>query len=166
MKLRPLLLAAAGLLAGCSTLTNHVEPKVDLASLRHIFVVANLNDNHSLDRLIVRELRERGLQAESGPITLMPADAKAYLNYDDRWDPDFTSHLLGIGLTLREAGSDRLLATANYFRPTVFRRAPASTIRTAVTALFKASGPTEGPPPAPAPAGGTPANRDQAAGAR
>ncbi len=148
MKLRPLLFAAAGLLAGCSTLTNHVEPKTDLGGLRHIFVVENLNDNHSLDELIVRELRARGLKAESGPITLMPTDAKAYLNYDDRWDPDFTNHLIGLGLTLREANTDRLLATASYFRPSIFRRAPDSTVRTAVAALFKPGKPLEKAPPA------------------
>ena len=165
MKLRPLLLAA-GLLAGCSTLTNHVEPKAALGGLRHIFVVENLNDNHSLDQLIVRALRDRGLQAESGPLTLMPPDAKAYLNYDDRWDPDFTSHLVGISLTLREANSDRLLATANYFRPTLFKRAPDSTVRTAVTALFKTSGRPDAAPPPAAPRGDSPADRGQATGAR
>ncbi len=158
---RPLLLAAAGLLAGCSTLTNHVEPKVDLGGLRHVFVVENLNDNHSLNELIVRELRARGLKSESGPITLMPPDAKAYLNYDDRWDRDFTSHLISLGLTLREANTDRLLATSSYFRPSLFRRAPDSTVRTAVEALFKPrSAPEERPPAAAA------SERRQEAGAR
>ena len=152
MKSRVLLLAAASLLAGCSTLTTHVEPKAGVGGLRYIFVVANLNDNHSLDKLIVRELRSHGLQAESGPITLMPVDAKAYLNYDDRWDPDFTNHLVSIGLTLRAANSDRLLATASYFRPTIFQRAPGSTVRTAVAALLAA----RPPPPPPAPAAGRP----------
>ncbi len=155
------LIAAACLLAGCSTLTTHVEPKSDVGGLRHIFVVQNLNDNHSLDKLIVRELQAHGLQAESGPITLMPMDAKAYLNYDDRWDPDFTNHLVSLGLTLREANSDRLLAMATYFRPTIFQRAPLSTIRTAVAALLKA----HPPPPAPAPAAGRP-ERPQADGTR
>jgi len=160
MKPRPLLLlAAACLLAGCSTLTTHVEPKSDVGGLRHVFVVTNLNDNHSLDQLIVRELRSHGLQAESGPITLMPTDAKAYLNYDDRWDPDFTNHLVSIGLTLREANSDRLLAMATYFRPTIFQRAPLSTVRTAVAALLKAR------PPPPAAAAGRP-DRPHAEGTR
>ena len=158
MNSRTLLLAATCLLAGCSTLTTHVEPKADLAKLRHIFVVRNLNDNHSLDELIVRELRVRGLQAESGPLTLIPEDAKTYLNYDDRWDADFTSHLIGLGLTLREANSDRLLATANYFRPSILRKEPASTVRTAVAALLK----TNATPPG----GAAPADGRQAAGTR
>ena len=151
MKICALLLSAAAWLAGCSTLTTHVEPNADVGKLRHVFVVQNLNDNHSLDELIVGELRARGLQAESGPLTLMPADAKAYLNYDDRRDPDFTNHLIGLGLMLRQANSDRLLATANYFRPTAFMRSPDSMIRTAVAALFKSAGRPGASPPAPEP---------------
>lgn len=166
MKLPSLLFAAAGLLAGCSTLTNHVEPKADLGGLRHVFVVENLNDNHSLDELIVRELRARGLKAESGPITLMPTDAKAYLNYDDHWDPDFTNHLIGLGLTLREANSDRLLATSSYFRPSIFRRAPDSTVRTAVEALFKLKASPDDRRPAAPPPRAAPAERRQEDGTR
>ena len=152
MNLRLLLLFAPGLLAGCSTLDSHVEPKADLGAIRHIFVVENLNDNHDLHGLIVQELRARGLQAESGPITLMPTDAKVYLNYDDRWDWDFRSYLIALNLTLREANSDRLLATASYFRPTAFLKTPDFMVRTALAALLKTGGKTGQPPPAPAPA--------------
>jgi hypothetical protein len=140
MNLRLLLLIAPGLLAGCSTLTTHVEPKADLGAVRHVFVVENLNDNHDLHGLIVRELQARGLQAESGPLTLRPTDAKVYLNYDDRWNWDFTNYLIGLNLTLREANSDRLLATASYFRPTAFLKTPDFMVRTVLAALFKAGG--------------------------
>ncbi len=151
MNLRLLLLFAPGLIAGCSTLDSHVEPKADLGAVRHIFVVENLNDNHDLRGLIVRELRARGLQAESGPLTLRPPEAKVYLNYDDRWDWDFTNYLIGLNLTLREANSDRLLATASYFRPTAFLKTPDFMVRTVLAALLKMGGKTGRPPPAPAP---------------
>ena len=148
MKLRALLLSALSLLAGCSTLTTHVEPKADLSGRRHIYVVENLNDNHGLHDLIVRELQARGLQAESGPLTLMPADAKTYLNYEDRWDWDFTNYLIALGMTLREANSDRLLATANYFRPMAFMKTPDSMVRTVLGGLFKPDARSNRPSPA------------------
>ncbi|MDD2762612.1 MAG: hypothetical protein PHE83_01405 [Opitutaceae bacterium] len=137
MKL-PVLLLPALLLAGCSTLDTHLEPKADLGQLRHIYVVENLNDNHDLHGIIVRELRARGFQAESGPITLMPPGAKAYLNYEDRWDWDFKNYLIAFSVTLREASSDRLLATTRYFRPTAFLKTPDFMVQTVLDGLFQA----------------------------
>jgi hypothetical protein len=151
MNLRLLLLFAPGLLAGCSTLDSHVEPKTDLGAIRHIFVVENLNDNHDLHGTFVQELRARGLQAESGPLTLRPADAKIYLNYDDRWNWDFGSYLIALNVTLRAADSDRLLATASYFRPTAFMKTPDFMVQTVLAALLKTGGKTGRPPPAPPP---------------
>jgi hypothetical protein len=147
MKYPALLLPAAWLLAGCSTLTTHVEPKADLGGLQHIYVVENLNDNHDLHHVIVRELQARGLQAETGPLTLIPQSAKAYLVYDDRWDWDFTNYLIALGLTLREANSDRLLATASYFRPTAFLKTPDFMARTVLDALLKPDAKSNRPPP-------------------
>ncbi len=77
-------LLAALLLAGCSTVNTHLEPKVNLAQLKHVFVQQNLNDNHGLDLILVGELQARGIKAESGPMTLMPQDAEAYLTYQDQ----------------------------------------------------------------------------------
>ena len=71
------LLSAAGLLAGCSTLDTHLEPKTDLSQLKYVWVQQSLNDNHGLDAMIVRELQSRGIQAESGPLTLMPLTASS-----------------------------------------------------------------------------------------
>jgi uncharacterized protein YceK len=67
MKLFGLLLLSGLILAGCSTLATHFEPNGNLNRFKHIYVQQNLNDNHGLDALIVRELQARGLQAESGP---------------------------------------------------------------------------------------------------
>ena len=103
MKLAVLLLAAAGLLAGCSTLDTHLEPKADLSQLKHVWVQQSLNDNHGLDAMIVRELQSRGIQAESGPLTLMPLTARRYIIYQDQWDWDFKDYLISLGLTVRDA---------------------------------------------------------------
>lgn len=133
----PALLLPALLLAGCSTLNTHFEPKAGVGELRHVFVVESLNDNHALNDLIVRNLQARGLQAESGPLTLMPASAKAYLVYEDHWEWDFANSLISLTVTLRDAGSDRLLANASYFRPTAFLKTPEYMVQTVLDGLFK-----------------------------
>ncbi len=136
MRLALPLFAAAALLAGCSTLQTHLEPKTDLARLTHVFVQQNLNDNHGLDLMIVRELQARGLKAESGPMTLMPQEAEAYLTYQDQWQGDFRSHLFALGLTVRNARTDAILASTSYIRPTSFLSSSSKMVHLTVTALF------------------------------
>jgi hypothetical protein len=147
MKLAILLLPAAGLFAGCSTLETHLEPKTDLTQLKHVFVQQSLNDNHGLDAMIVRELQTRGIQAESGPLTLMPPAATAYLTYQDQWDWDFKDYLISLGLTVRDAHTDRIMATATYFRPTAFLKSSADMVHLTLEALFsqKAGAPQKNP---------------------
>ncbi len=148
MKLASLPLVAASLLAGCSTLETHVEPKTDLSRLKHVFVQQNLNDNHGLDAVIVRELQARGIQAESGPLTLMPSTATAYIIYEDHWEWDFKDSLISLGLTVRDAGSDRIMATTSCVRPTAFMRASADMVHLTVEALFTPpTTPKAKPPP-------------------
>ena len=147
MKFPILLLPVALLLASCSTLSTHVEPKTNLGQLKHIYVVESLNDNHNLHRLIVQELQARGIQAESGPLTLVPPGAKTYLVYDDHWDWDFKDYLIGLSITLRETSSDRPLANAFYFRPTAFLKTPRFMVQTVLDGLFT---PNAQPSPQPA----------------
>lgn len=145
MKLAVSLLAAAGVLAGCSTLNTHVEPTIDLSQLKHVFVQSSLNDNHGLDAMIVRELKARGIQAESGPLTLMPDSATAYVTYQDQWDWDFKDYLISLGLALRDARTDQIMATAVYFRPTAFLKASSVMVHLTVDALLNQKA---GKPPA------------------
>jgi hypothetical protein len=95
-----------------------------------------LNDNHGLDALIVRELQARGLQAESGPLTLMPRDVKVYLTYEDQWDWDLKNYLISFGMTARDATTDRLLASTRYFRPTAFMKTPDFMVQTVLNGLL------------------------------
>jgi hypothetical protein len=137
MKLAAFPLVAASLLAGCSTLDTHIEPKTDLSQLKHVFVQQSLNDNHGLDVMLVRELQARGLQAESGPLTLMPPAATAYIIYEDHWEWDFKDSLISLGLTVRDAGTDRIMATTSCVRPTAFLRSSADMVHLTVDALFR-----------------------------
>lgn len=112
-----LLLVLAGLaLAACTSLDRSVSPGRDPAALREIFVAVNLNDNHGLARHLVAGLRSRGLRAESGPLTLLPASAEAVLHYDDRWSWDFGEHMTYLRLGLHDPGEVRPYATATRTR--------------------------------------------------
>lgn len=152
MKLSGLLFLAGLSLAGCSSLNTQVAPNANLGQLKQIFVQQNLNDNHGLDALIVNQLHARGIQAESGPLTLMPRDVKTYLVYEDQWEWDFKDSLISLGVMVRDATSDRLLASARFTRPTAFMKTPAFMVQTVLDGLFSPTAkssrtpPTERPP--------------------
>jgi len=139
MKLHALLILVGLTLSGCSTLSTNFAPNANLGRFKRVFVQQSLNDNHGLDVLIVKELQARGIQAESGPLTLMPRDVKAYLTYQDRWDWDFKNYLIALTVSVRDANSDSLLASASYFRPTAFMKTPDFMVQTVLDGLFNPS---------------------------
>jgi hypothetical protein len=143
MKLPALLLVTAGLLAGCSTLDTHIEPNVDLKDLKHVYVERNLNENHGMDAMIVRALRERGMDASSGPLTLMPGAATVYFTYQDQWDWDFKDYLIALNITIRDANTDRILASVSYFRPTAIVKTPFEMVNLALAALLNQKSPPQ-----------------------
>jgi hypothetical protein len=146
MKLSGTFLLFGLLFTGCSSLSTHFTPNVNMGQVKRIYVQQNLNDNHSLNILIVEQLQARGIQAETGPLTLMPRDVKTYLVYEDHWEWDFKDSLISLGVTLREAASDHLMAVATYTHPTAFMKSPPFMVRTVLNGLFnpaaKSSPPT------------------------
>jgi len=153
MKSIALLILAGLLFAGCSTLSTQFAPKANLSRFKHLYVQQSLNDNHGLDVLIVKELQARGIQAESGPLTLMPRDVKVYLTYEDHWDWDFKSYLISLGISARDSTSDSLLATATYFRPTAFMKTPAFMVQTVLDGLLNPAAKSSAAAPAGKPEG-------------
>jgi hypothetical protein len=136
------------ILAGCSTLETNFVPNARLDRVKHIYVLQSLNDNHGLDMLIVKQLQARGIQAESGPMTLMPRDVKVYFAYEDHWDWDFKDYLISFRITARDATADRLLATARYFRPTAFMKTPDYMVRTVLDGILDPAERSTTPTPA------------------
>lgn len=112
----PLLLIAL-LLAGCSSYVSIAEPGLSQKSYQHFFVKSNFDDNHGIDGRIVRALQDRGLQAEKGPLTLLPKEAQAIITYEDRWNWDFKTHLTGLRLFLADAHSEKRIASGSFNGP-------------------------------------------------
>lgn len=110
------LLLAPFLLAGCTHIERTVKPGRNPATLKEIFVVENLSDNHRVATLIAAELRRRGLRAESGPLTMLPDSAEAELHYEDRWTWDFGEHMTYLRLDLHDRGEKRPYASAYRLR--------------------------------------------------
>ena len=115
------IILACTLFAGCaSTQTNVTEKGRSLHDVHRFFVLRNLKDNHGIDVRIVRALKARGFEAESGPITLLPASAQAVIMYDDRWAWDFSDHMVFLKLSARDPQAAFPYLSASYLKQVAF----------------------------------------------
>ena len=142
-------LALGFLLGGCASYQATQAPNSQLSRYTHIFVENNLDDNHQIDQMLVSSLRSRGIQAESGPNTLVPDEAQAILSYQDHWNWDFSDHLVGLSIQLRDARKSKPLAIANFTGPVSITKSAQQICDTTVTKLLT-SKPVKLPPPPPA----------------
>lgn len=116
-----LVVFACAFLVGCaSTRTQVAEKGRNLKEVRSYFVLRNLKDNHGIDVRIVRALQARGFQAESGPITLLPATAQVVITYEDRWAWDFSTHMVYLKLGARDPRGVFPYITASYTKQIAF----------------------------------------------
>lgn len=107
---------ACFLFVGCATMRTETDPKNNrtLGEARRFFVLRNLKENHGLDARIVRALRARGFEADSGPITLLPASAQVVLVYEDRWSWDFSDHMVFLKISARAPDQAFPYVSASY----------------------------------------------------
>ena len=111
------LLSIALLLAGCTSYVSVAEPGRSPSTYQRFFVKSNFDDNHGIDGRIVRALQDRGLQAEKGPLTLLPKDAQAIITYEDHWNWDFKTHLTGLRMFVADARTEKRVATGTFNGP-------------------------------------------------
>lgn len=116
LRLLTLLLACAVFTGCASTETKVVDKGRSLKGVQRFFVLRNLKDNHSIDKSIVRALQARGLEATSGPITLLPDNAQTVIVYEDRWAWDFGSHMVYLKLGARDPSAVFPYVTASYLK--------------------------------------------------
>jgi hypothetical protein len=107
--------------AGCASTDTHVAEKGrSLKDVRRFFVLRNLKDNHGIDTRIVRALQARGLEAESGPVTMLPDSAQAVIVYEDRWSWDFSDHMVYLKIGARDPGAVFPYVTSSYLKQVAF----------------------------------------------
>ena len=127
---------AALLFTGCSTALS-TRKAVDLASFKSIYVESRLSDNHRLDEQIAAQLRAFGYDATHGVATMRPDGVNAIISYADRWEWDFKDYLIEIKIDLRDARSNRALATGSYYQASLKTKSSAEVIRLILTPLFE-----------------------------
>lgn len=112
-----LLALAATILAGCSSLSSQQNPAVDFGKFKSYYVEHRLTDNHGIDQMIVNDLRQRGLTASCGHLTMIPEKVDVIIAYEDRWTWDFKSYLIELNVIARNARTNKMIATATYRHP-------------------------------------------------
>jgi hypothetical protein len=91
-------------------------PGVDLRLHQPIYVVHQPNDGRGIDRVLADALRQHGFEATAGPASERPADARAVLEYEDRWKFDMRMYLIYLRLDVRTVDTGVLLATAQSYQ--------------------------------------------------
>jgi hypothetical protein len=129
--------AALGL-CGCASYTADVEPDAKVASYSRYWVKTNLDDNHAIDRLLVRVLMAHGFVAEAGPLTMMPRNTQAIVTYRDRWAWDFKDHMTSLEVTIQDAGSEKQIGYARFVGPASMTTSPLEVVERLVRDLQKA----------------------------
>jgi len=101
-------------LAGCASYNTQLDHGRNLSSIKRFFVVSNLNDNHALDQQIVSVLKDRGREAASGPLTMMPDDSQVVVTFQDHWSWDFGDHLVYLQISVRDTKSEQSFASVTF----------------------------------------------------
>jgi hypothetical protein len=140
MKMRVIFLTMLSLaLTGCASYTANVMPGSQFSAYRRFWVKSNLDDNHAIDRLLVQTLKARGYEAEHGPLTMMPREVQAIVNYRDRWAWDFKNHMTGLEITVQDVRSEGQVAAASFVGPASLTLSPLEVVERLVRDLEKAA---------------------------
>jgi hypothetical protein len=124
-------------LAGCSSLSSHQNPAVDFTKFKRYYIEHRITDNHGVDQLIAQDLRRRGLEATHGHLTMIPDKIDVIVTYEDRWTWDFKSYLIELNIAVRDARSNKLIASGTYRHPGPLSKDPAVMIRKILDSFLK-----------------------------
>lgn len=132
------LVLVTGLLSGCASVSRQSIPHFEGSKVKKVFVERRLADNNNVRDRLVNALKARGLEAEAGPLTLMPEQGiDVVLGYDDRWDWNFGNYMVELRVELRNPRTQELLASALVQRSALFGKSTDEMVKDAVEALFR-----------------------------
>jgi len=120
---------------GCAGPPVSSRKVVALERFHHVFVISELNDNHRIDELLAAELKRLGYEASFGPRTMMPDNADAVITYADRWEWDFKTYLIELKLEAFTSRTNKKLAEARYYRPSLRSESPEQIVHDLLLAL-------------------------------
>jgi hypothetical protein len=124
------------LLGGCASYNTQVDHGRSLNGIKRFFVVSNLNDNHAIDHQIAEALKARNLEADSGPLTMMPDNTQAVVTFQDHWTWDFGDHLVFLQISIRDTRSEQSFASNTFSAKVPLHEDPSVTVARVVDQLF------------------------------
>jgi hypothetical protein len=76
------------------------------------FVKNHSEDSRHLEEIIATTLRERGLDAQSGPEGAIPESIDFLVTYEDRWAWDMRTYMRLIQIDVRDARTGEIVSTS------------------------------------------------------
>lgn len=137
MKITGLILVCLLGLVGCSSVNTIKEPRANLRSYQHIYVLSTQNDSSHLDQLIANELQRLGYDATAGVRTMMPDNAQLTIAYEAQWNWDFRTYLIQLEMTVREVRTEKYMARGQIFHPGVTKKTPEKMVKEVLGSLFE-----------------------------
>jgi hypothetical protein len=114
------------------------SPDVDLFRLKKFYVVKFAPDQRGINMVITNELNRLGFDASTGLDLDTPKDVDAVVTYEDKWQWDITMYMIGLTITMREPGSNRLLAIGHSYHTSLTRKSPPEMVAEVLANIFKA----------------------------
>lgn len=131
---------ALAALQGCAVNRESAStsPDVDLSHLKKLYVVKFAPDQRGVNILIADELNKLGIAASTGLDVDTPNDVDAIVTYEDKWMWDITMYMIGLTITIREPGTDRVLAVGHSYHTSLTRKSPPTMVAEVLTNILKA----------------------------
>jgi hypothetical protein len=132
---------AAVSMSGCAVnrATASVSPEVDLAHLKTFYVVKFSPDGRGVNAVIASGLGKLGREATTGPESLTPTTGvDAIVTYQDKWQWDLTMYMIELTVSIREPGTNRLLASGNSYHTSLARKTPEEMVAEVLSSMFDA----------------------------
>ncbi len=134
--LAAVVLLALGIVACATALqTDPIPQELKNPSLLY-FVENHGEDRHGIDGMIAREIRSRGLKANSGPAAGRPTEFDVLVVYEDRWQWDTSNYLLFLRIDLRDPATNVLLATGSSYQTSGARKPESQIVAQIMVGMF------------------------------
>lgn len=138
LKLAVLLGLVATLTTGCAVnrATGSVDPSVNLAAVKTVYVKKIPADDGGTNLLIADKLRSKGVAVTTGTEP-PPSNVDAVVTYIDKWMWDITMYMLELTITIRDPKTDFPMATGNSFHTSLTRLSPKEMVNEVVDNIYQ-----------------------------
>ena len=122
MKKNLLLILFVTVFGGCASVTSQMAPNQDVKNLGAVYVVHFTPDERHLEKIIAKDLVDKGYHASSGEEKDIPQGIDTLVTYVDHWMWDITVYMLSIDIEFRKNSDRTLIASGKSYRPSMQRR--------------------------------------------